>query len=274
MNHRLQPVTTEDAPFLAALYREVHEPEFAPLSLPPHALAQLLAMQFRAQSAGYAVQFPHAQDQLIVLDGELAGRLMVDRSDAEVLLVDIALLACFRNRGMGTELLGQLIAEAANRGLPLRLNVRFDNPALRLYERQGFVRTGGDGLNFAMEWRPATPAGDGSAGAVAPASPASVEQGFTGPYFLSLAGQSLEAVDQAGTRIALRLEAVEPLYGQTSTADSFSLQFTGPYAPVLTSEWVELTPPGGEPMTLFLVPNGPAHGRMRYEAIFNRAVPL
>ena len=50
--------------------------------------------------------FPHAQDQLIVLDGQLAGRLMVDRSDAEVLLVDIALLACFRNRGMGTELLG------------------------------------------------------------------------------------------------------------------------------------------------------------------------
>ena len=274
MNYHLQPATAGDAPFLAALYKEVHEPEFAPLNLPPQALEQLLTMQFQAQSAGYAAQFPQAQDHLVVLDSEVAGRLLVDRSATEMLLVDIALFARFRSRGLGAALLGRVIAEATAKSLPLRLSVRFDNPALRLYERQGFVRVGGDGLNLSMAWRPPTPAGIGSESAASPALAGPLEQGFTGRYFLSLSGRSLAVAAQAGTRVSLLLEAVEPLHGQGVVADSFSLQFTGPLTPVLLSEWVELTPPGGEPMQLFLVPNGPAGGRMRYEAIFNRAVPV
>ncbi len=40
--------------------------------------------------------------------------------------------------GVGQQLLPALIAEAARRGLGLWLNVRDDNPAVRLYQRTGF----------------------------------------------------------------------------------------------------------------------------------------
>ena len=76
-----------------------------------------------------------------------------------------------------------------------------------------------------------------------------------------------------GTQVELVLDAVDPWTGESSTDDSFVLMFTGPLEPVLASEWVDLVPAGAASMTLFLVPNGPAQGRMRYEAIFNRAVP-
>jgi ribosomal protein S18 acetylase RimI-like enzyme len=43
-----------------------------------------------------------------------------------------------RGRGIGEKLLRALMAEAVRRGVGLCLNVRYDNPALRLYERMGF----------------------------------------------------------------------------------------------------------------------------------------
>jgi GNAT superfamily N-acetyltransferase len=268
---RLQPATHEDTLFLEVLYRDVHEPEFAPLQLPAPALAQLLAMQFRAQTMGYVSQFPSAQDYIVLIENEAAGRLLVHRDPQQIQLVDIALLARFRSRGAGSTLLQQLVAEAAQGAAVLRLTVRFDNPALHLYERQGFIRTGGDGLNLAMEWHPGAPSVRSSAEMELSSAP--VEQGFTGAYFHSLVGHTLTAADQSGTSIPLLLEAVQALPGQTSIGDNFALHLTGPATPVLGSELVELMPPGASPMELFLVANGPAQGRMRYEAIFNRAVP-
>jgi ribosomal protein S18 acetylase RimI-like enzyme len=43
-----------------------------------------------------------------------------------------------RGRGLGEKLLRAMIAAAVRRGVGLCLNVRHDNPALRLYERMGF----------------------------------------------------------------------------------------------------------------------------------------
>jgi len=45
-----------------------------------------------------------------------------------------------RGLGVGEQLLRALIAEAARGGLDLCLNVRDDNPALRLYQRMGFLK--------------------------------------------------------------------------------------------------------------------------------------
>ena len=60
------------------------------------------------------------------------------RSQDEIRIVDIALLAEFCNRGIGTTLLRGLQSEAAAAGKPLRIHVERFNPALRLYERLGF----------------------------------------------------------------------------------------------------------------------------------------
>ncbi len=65
----------------------------------------------------------------------------------------VALVPEARGSGLGTRLLRALQAEAAEKGLPLRLKVVLTNPARRLYQRLGFVGLGDDGVYEQMEWR-------------------------------------------------------------------------------------------------------------------------
>jgi ribosomal protein S18 acetylase RimI-like enzyme len=71
-----------------------------------------------------------------------------------------------RGLGVGERLVRALIAEAAQRGVRLSLNVRALNPARRLYERLGFEyvtgqlainRTGGISLGMVHDEAPLTP---------------------------------------------------------------------------------------------------------------------
>src|SRR3712207_4258130 len=48
----------------------------------------------------------------------------------------------YRGRGLGGLVLDRLVEHARERGMQLHLEVTEDNPALRLYERAGFVDTG------------------------------------------------------------------------------------------------------------------------------------
>ncbi len=97
-----------------------------------------LRMQFDAQRQSYALQSPAAEYQMILSDGRAIGRLIVDRSGDEILLMDLALLPEGRGAGAGTALVAALQDEASRAGKPLRLHVEFFNPALRLYQRLGF----------------------------------------------------------------------------------------------------------------------------------------
>ena len=135
-----RPATREDAGFLFAVFREVRGPEFALAGLPPAQLDPLLEMQFRAQTAGYTAQYPGSEHSIVVVDGVPAGRIWVFRSPEEFLLVDISLLEACRNRGIGSALLKELVAEARAAGVPLRSSVALTNPAsLRLHQRLGFT---------------------------------------------------------------------------------------------------------------------------------------
>jgi ribosomal protein S18 acetylase RimI-like enzyme len=57
--------------------------------------------------------------------------------------LSIGVTADERGRGVGTALLEELLAQARATGHPaVSLSVETDNPAVRLYERLGFVRVG------------------------------------------------------------------------------------------------------------------------------------
>jgi GNAT superfamily N-acetyltransferase len=61
----------------------------------------------------------------------------------EVPELGIAVRSELRGRGLGSRLLRALLAQAAPAGIrQLSLSVEIDNPALRLYERNGFRRAG------------------------------------------------------------------------------------------------------------------------------------
>jgi ribosomal protein S18 acetylase RimI-like enzyme len=66
-----------------------------------------------------------------------------------------------RGTGLGGLLLRELVAAAARAGAPgLSLSVHRDNPALRLYERHGFVRVGQLGESHTMLREPLGAAAD------------------------------------------------------------------------------------------------------------------
>lgn len=52
----------------------------------------------------------------------------------------IAVLPNYRGRGIGTDLLTEVLSMAKNHFSAVSLSVRADNPAVRLYEQQGFTQ--------------------------------------------------------------------------------------------------------------------------------------
>jgi len=149
------------------LYRIYASTRFEELAPVPWTAAQkegFLRMQFRAQSADYAANYPDAAFLVLLVGGTPAGRLYVDRRSDEVRIIDIALLPEHRGAGVGGALLRGILAEAAAAGKAVRIHVERMNPALRLYERLGFRRTGEDGIYFLMEWT----AGPGDASGAQP----------------------------------------------------------------------------------------------------------
>lgn len=142
---------SEDTPFLEKLYFETRRDEFAQLGWDENQLATLLKMQFMTQTQSYRMQFPDARNLIIEADGAAVGRLI---ETDEIRLVDIAVLPEFRNRGIGSFVLRRLFEEAKNKTKPVNLQVLKTNiPAIRLYERFGFEKTGEDQLYLMMQWR-------------------------------------------------------------------------------------------------------------------------
>jgi ribosomal protein S18 acetylase RimI-like enzyme len=87
-------------------------------------------------------------------DGRPVGRLYLARLPDELRVVDIALLAEHRGRGIGQALMTAVIAEADAASVPVRLHVELWNPAGTWYERLGF-RSIADGPVYRFLERPA-----------------------------------------------------------------------------------------------------------------------
>jgi len=111
-------------------------------------------MQFAAQHQFYQERYTQTDFLIILRDAVPVGRLSVTRWQDETRMVDIALLLPYRNTGLGTALLRDLLAEAAAAHKPVRIHVEKCNPALRLYERLGFAPIEDKGVYLFMEWAP------------------------------------------------------------------------------------------------------------------------
>jgi ribosomal protein S18 acetylase RimI-like enzyme len=139
MDISLRPADAEDHAFLYELYCSTRLEELAAWGWDATQAAAFLQLQFRAQQLHYQTQFSHASHEIICHAGQPIGRLILDSSDQELRLVDIALLPAYRNSGIGTALLRDVLAAAARMGRPVRLHVAAHNRARRLYERLGFT---------------------------------------------------------------------------------------------------------------------------------------
>ena len=116
--------------------------------------AAFVRQQFEAQHVWYRDHYEGAQFDIILVDGAPAGRLYVHRRADEIRLVDITLLPDFRKGGLGTSILHDLMTEGRKAGKPVTIHVEVYNPAMKLYERLGFVPVEERGPYRLMKWSP------------------------------------------------------------------------------------------------------------------------
>lgn len=150
----LRPVGDADLPFLARLYASTRSQEMERVPWSDEQKREFLQWQFEAQHTHYREHYPNCEMLVVERDGEPAGRLYVDRWKDEIRLVDVALLPEHRGAGLGGVLLRRLLAEGREAGLPVRIHVEYNNPALRLYRRLGFRHVDSNGVYYLMEWSP------------------------------------------------------------------------------------------------------------------------
>jgi ribosomal protein S18 acetylase RimI-like enzyme len=151
-------ITPADEPFLYRVYASTRADEMALVDWDEAQKEAFLRMQFHAQHNYYQEHYARARYDVVLRDEQPIGRLYVDRTEAEINIIDIALLPEHRGAGIGTAILRDLLDEADRVRKPVVIYVERFNPALRLYRRLGFQETGDSGVYFVMKRPPAPPA--------------------------------------------------------------------------------------------------------------------
>ena len=150
----LRPVTKDDDEFLLEVYGTTRADELGQVEWAEGQKEIFVRWQFDLQRREYDARFPDARYEVVLVDGQPAGRIWVGEDKEQIRLLDIGLLPEFQKRGVGTLLLRVLIEEAESAGKPLRHMVFvLNNDAHRFYERLGFVIIEDLGAYKHMEYR-------------------------------------------------------------------------------------------------------------------------
>ncbi len=155
MQFALQPAGASDSGFLYRLFESTRGRQFAQLPLVPSQVEALVRLQFNTQQAAYRMQYPESQDFVIVSGDRSAGRLWLNESADEILIVDIAIAPESQGRGLGTSVLRQIIDDASLAAKAVRLHVdRMNFRAARLYRGLGFKAVSNNEVYEEMELLP------------------------------------------------------------------------------------------------------------------------
>ena len=148
----LRPVQESDNEFLLKVYGSTREQELAQVPWSAEQKQQFVRMQWEAQKNHYGAQHPNATHEIIYIENSDIGRLYLDRSGDKFHILDITLLPEHLNRGAGSFLLRQIMAEAKEAGKPVTIYVETFNPSLRLFERLGFTPIQQEGFHLLLQW--------------------------------------------------------------------------------------------------------------------------
>jgi ribosomal protein S18 acetylase RimI-like enzyme len=148
-----RPTTPEDETFVRQLILDTVTEELMAWSWPEPMRSHLLEIQYFSRRGGIRARFPEAEDVLV--DGEPAGWHVLAELPDEIRWIEIMIRPERRRQGVATAVLAESMAEADRTRKPGRFSVNVTNePAIRLYERLGFRRTGGDEAQHFMEYTP------------------------------------------------------------------------------------------------------------------------
>ena len=151
MKVALRPESKGDEAFLFNLYASTRE-DLAFLEEPQR--SALLMVQFAAKKRHYDVNFPEARREIVLLGDKPIGKLTTVKTEQEIRLADIALLPEYRNMGIGSRMIRDMLDFADREGLPVELHVSRQNRAMCLYRRLGFSVKETDEVSCLMERPP------------------------------------------------------------------------------------------------------------------------
>lgn len=144
--------TDTDLPFLARIYASTRTDELAVTGWSAEDKAAFLDAQFRAQHLHYQRYYPDADWLVTMRRGVDIGRLYLERWPTQHRIIDVAFLPEHRGKGLGEALLRDLMDEAAACGKDVSIHVEKFNPAMRLYQRLGFITEEDKGVYDLMRW--------------------------------------------------------------------------------------------------------------------------
>jgi ribosomal protein S18 acetylase RimI-like enzyme len=151
---QLRPVEEKDTSFIEEVYGSTRQNELKLTNWEEQQKNAFIVMQSMAQLAEYKKNFPGAAFQIILYKKQLAGRFYTWENENEIRLIDITLLPSFRGKGIGTDLLKELIKRSNSIQKKIALHAEPANPAFELYRRLGFVYIKNNGRHCYMERYP------------------------------------------------------------------------------------------------------------------------
>ena len=117
---------------------------------------KFLEFQFNAQHNYYQEIYTGAHFWMIEKKGESIGRLYLDENfeNKTVRIIDITLLPEWRGKGIGNQIIMDIIHFAAKRNQPVSIHVESFNPAMNLYKKMGFELIDiTNGVYHLLEWK-------------------------------------------------------------------------------------------------------------------------
>jgi ribosomal protein S18 acetylase RimI-like enzyme len=136
------------------LFGKIKNSELHLNAWPEQVTQQIIAMQFKAFEQSVINIFPENIDYLITYNEKKAGRLQLNKDNQEIRIINISLLAAFRNIGIGSSILQDIIKEANLKNKSTVLEVDKMNPAVNLYFRFGFKIFDENELKYTMKYNP------------------------------------------------------------------------------------------------------------------------
>ena len=149
----LRPPTAGDHADLVRVYEASRELELAMVPWDAAQKREFAAHQLAAQTAHYREYYPEATESVIELDGQIAGRLYVDRGPEEIAILDITVLPEFRRRGIASKIVRDLQQEAGAEKCVRVFVEDFNAGSKAFFGGLGFRPVRSEGVNVRYEWR-------------------------------------------------------------------------------------------------------------------------
>ena len=132
---QLRDARDSDFPFAEALYLGTMEPLLSELGdWDRGKFSKRIRTHFKAQEC-----------QMITVDGQDIGFMQVIETDVDLNIAQIHLVDGYRDQGIGTQIVTDLVARAEQDGKTISLSAPRNNRAIALYKRFGFKISRDDG---------------------------------------------------------------------------------------------------------------------------------